>query len=408
MINEAIDFYDDPTGNVLKDKLPDHETIPEFIKTAERLTPGEMNKLPDDVFALVAFDGVNKLRKFACVDKGNVALSVIYFMENKDKMPWEAQKTAAVNLTRACDWYNLKPPKELEKLALAGAIVPLAGLGLGVAQGHSSYKRRKAAMQAGMNPTQAMTKVNELYGSAPMPVTRPREKTASLEPYVDVTGLKPPVQKVKEAGQRFCLGGKYPIDTAEQVEKAASYFELYGDRFSPFERHQFCVKLASRAGDLGMTLSKEICRYGSTKTAQDAHVGVYQRQRMFREGTSEHSLLDEMKEKCASLRPEVMAKVIEDFDRATGLDQMWGSEIPDPYFTMFGPEKRAEWSFTRGNDYINEERLRRCARECKEELKDHFGEDVMEEFGRDPVQIFDSLPLDHKRIIMRISQAVEE
>ena len=479
MINEALDFYDDPNGSVLKSKIPGPESIPDFIKTAERLTPEEMEKLPDDVFALVAFDGTDKMRKFACVDKGNVALSVIYFMENKDKMPWEAQKTAAANLKTACGWYDLDPPKELKKLALAGAILPLAGGAMTVAQGHGSYKRRKAAMQQGMSPSRAMTKVTELYGSHPMPVSRPREKnasdprqldwenkwevkrkkalgsmpsdpaakaawvekarawekknpgsdaylmpgtvdtpkpgktppwakTASLEPYVDVTGLKPSVPKVKEAGSRFCLNGKYPIDTAEQVEKAASYFASYADRFHPFDRHQYCVKLASRADELGMTLSQEIQRYGSTKTAQDAHVGVYRRQRMFREGTGEHGLLEEMKVKCASIKPEVMAKVLEDFDCATGLDKMWGAEIPDPYLTMFGPEKIAEWSFTHGNDQINESRLQRCAQECRKELEDHFETDLVEEFRRDPQQIFDSLPLDHKRIIMRISQAVEE
>ena len=451
MINEALDFYDDPNGSVLKSKIPGPESIPDFIKTAERLTPEEMEKLPDDVFALVAFNGTDKMRKFACVDKGNVALSVIYFMENKDKMPWEAQKTAAANLEKACGWYDLTPPKELKKLALAGAILPLAGGAMTVAQGHGSYKRRKAAMQQGMAPSQAMTKVNELYGSHSMPVTRPREKsaasnevdrkmapiyaslpkghklntkaysammkrdmeadpsikwdykgighmlqnqyggrqkTASFDPYVDVTGLRPSVPKVKEAGSRFCLNGKYPIDSAEQVEKAASYFASYSDRFHPFERHQYCIKLAARADELGMTLSQEIQRYGSTKTAQDAHVGVYRRQRLFREGTGEHSLLEEMKEKCASIKPEVMAKVLEDFDRSTGLDRMWGAEIPDPYLTMFGPEKVAEWSFTHGNDQINETRLRRCAQECRKELEDHFGDDLVEEVNWNGCQQF--------------------
>lgn len=448
MINEPIDFYDDCNGNVIKQVLPDHGGIPEFIKTAERLTPEELNKLPDNVFALVAFDGTDKMRKFACVDKGNVALSVIYFMENKDKMPAEAQKTAAINLKRACDWYNLQPPEELSKIALLGAVMPIVGAGMTLSEGHKSFKRRKAAMQSGMRPSKAMTKVQELYGSHQMPVSKPVEKTAgilqpesprakevvkgrgpearakralirdklregcpagtALDPYVDITGKKPPVKLAYEKGKYFCLNGKYPIDTVGQVEKAASYFEYYGDHFTPFERHQYCVKLAARADDLGMTLPEDIQRYGSTKTAQDACIGIYQRQRLFREGTSERSLLDEMREKYAAIKPEVMAKVLEDFDRSSGIDALWGEEIPDPYFTMFGKEKRAEWSFSHGNDYINEERLLRCAKESKKEIEDLFGREVAEEFSSRPKQIFDSLPLNHKRIIMRISQAVEE
>lgn len=109
MIDSHLDFYDDRTGSVLRSRIPNRGDIPDFIKTAERLSSGERRKLPDDVFALVAFDGGSKLRKFACVDKGNTALSVIYFLENKDRLPVEAQKTAAANLLTACDWYSLAP-----------------------------------------------------------------------------------------------------------------------------------------------------------------------------------------------------------------------------------------------------------------------------------------------------------
>jgi hypothetical protein len=112
-----LDFYDDPSGSVLKGRLSSIDDVPDFVKTAERLNAEELNKLPDDVFALVALDGGRKMRKFACVDKGNTALSVIYFMENKDQLPEEAQKTAAANLITACSWYDMAPPEELEKAA---------------------------------------------------------------------------------------------------------------------------------------------------------------------------------------------------------------------------------------------------------------------------------------------------
>ena len=421
MINNVIDFYDD-NGFIFKKKVAHFKDIPETIKTAEFLTPVEMNKLPDDVFALVAFDATNKKRKLACVDSGNTALSVIYFMENKDKLPYEVQKVAAINLLQACKWYNLEPPNELRKIAILDK-----------------------------KDNKELTKITDLFGSYEMPVSKPKEKesgllrsdqpkardiikgkgptarearsivrdklregcpilnkTSSLHPYINVTNLHSPIQSIKETGNHFCLNGKYPIDTILQIEKAASYFSRHKDCFSPFERHQYCTKLASRASELGVKIPQEIQRYGSTKIAQDAHVGIYQRQRLFREGTSEYGLLEELREKYAAIKPEVLATILENFDKKANIYRMWDKEIPDPYYTVFGMEKIAEWSFVDRNDYINEERLRKCSTACRKELIDVFGEDLVKELEIAPIQIFDSLPLDHKRIIMRISQAVEE
>jgi len=417
MITSHLDFYDDPSGSVLKGRLTSIDDVPDFIKTAEKLSESELNKLPDDVFALVALDGGCKMRKFACVDKGNTALSVIYFMENRDRLPVEAQKTAAANLIKACGWYNMAPPEELQKVALLGAAMGALTMGQGVAAGHKDYKKRQAAMKAGMPAGQAFKmKAGELTGSSVMPYGTESggEKMASLKPHVDITGKEPPPQVERETGRFYALvkegGARYPIDTATQVEKAFSYFEKYASRFTPHERHVFCANVSRRADELGMQIPETIAKYGAATMAKDAGVQIYKRQRMFREGTSEHGLLQEMREKCASIKPEVMAVALEKFDRDNNLDQMWDNGLPDPYYSIFGVEKVAEWSFVDGNDRIDETRLNRLSKDVtfRKTICEHFGKDMLEEFISNPKQIFDSLPLDSKRIIMRMSQQVEE
>lgn len=417
MISSHLDFYDDPTGSVLKERLTSIDVVPDFVKTAERLNEEELNKLPDDVFALVAFDEGQKMRKFACVDKGNTALSVIYFMENRDRLPEEAQKTAAANLITACGWYDMAPPEELEKVALVGAAVGALTMASGVGAGHKDYKQRQAAMKAGMPASQAFKlKAGELSGSNLMPYGRETSekgaKMASLKPHVDITGQQPPPQVEKETGQRYALvkegEARYPIDTAMQVQRAFTYFEKYASRFTPHERHLYCMKVSNRAGELGLKVPDTIAKYGAATMAEDASVQVYRRQRMFREGTSEHGLLQEMREKCASIKPEVLAMALEKFDREHNLDQLWNNGLDDPYLSIFGIEKVAEYSFVDGNDTITEERLKICGRKCKKQITDLFDEDMAEEFAKDPVQIFDSLPLDSKRIMARLAQQVEE
>ena len=109
----VLDFYDDK-GSFLKSKFPTQESLPDLIKSAS-IQPED--KLPNEAFALVATDSGNILRKFACTDAGTTAMSVMYFLENKGKLPEDAVKAAAANLTLACLENDILPPEKLIKLA---------------------------------------------------------------------------------------------------------------------------------------------------------------------------------------------------------------------------------------------------------------------------------------------------
>jgi len=488
-----LDFYDDENGTILKSKIASLEKIPEFIKSAEKLDKESLNKLPDDVFALVARNGNTTFRKYACVDRGNTALSVLYFMENRDRLPLEAQKTAAANLLTACSWYDIQPPLELQKLAFVGKMIGAATLLGGIPEASKKFKMQKQMLNAGV-PGREVMKASEVSGTDAMPYSREvskkagarwkafkegfdiaREargaikglgkttkefgqeslkgeplaalghrigylapkaakavagtaalgtaykvgkkkgessKTASMNPHIDITGLEPAPKFVKESGSIYCLtrNGKpsYPINTKEQVKKANAYFMEYKDDFTPFERHQYCVKLASRAKSLDVPVDKLVEKYGSKSYATDAGIAIYSRQRLFREGTSERSLLEEMRDKYASVNPEVMATALEKFDRENNLDLMWGRDIEDPYLSLFGMTKEAEYSFVDRNRIVSASRLQRCAKEQRDGLIDLFGEDFANEFAEDPVGIFESMPLDKKRIIMNLAASVEQ
>jgi hypothetical protein len=109
-----LDFYDDKNCEIA---LP-LERLSDLTKEAHALTAEEHARLPDDLYALVLMDGDVTLRKFACVDPGNTAVSIEYFLKTAHKLPVEAQKVAARNLITACGWYGITPAAELEKIAL--------------------------------------------------------------------------------------------------------------------------------------------------------------------------------------------------------------------------------------------------------------------------------------------------
>jgi len=160
-----LDIYDDQEASVLKSIWPSADQLPDMVKTAQKITPELAEKIPDDLYALVIHDGDVTLRKYACVDAGNTALSVEYFFKTGHKLPREAQKTAAANLKIACGWYGIEPPEELEKVAIGVGTVLGAMAVPGIARDASAGA--KAARAAGgrvMTPAQMQMMKTQIQG----------------------------------------------------------------------------------------------------------------------------------------------------------------------------------------------------------------------------------------------------
>lgn len=405
----VFDFYDD-NGETLRNKLGNN--IPDFVKEAVMLGAEKRAGLPDNSFALVALNGEEKLRKYACVDKGNTATSVIYFLNNKDKLPKIAQDKAAGNLLRACVHFELEPPRELRKLAGKDKVL---------------IKGDGAEM---IVSSRAGEKTADLSGSTIMPNSvnpdgiQPRKrKVASVieDPYVDLTRSEvTPFASVDDyppevyALTREDGNHSFPLVTYEQVKTASAFFEEQGARLHPRTRRLFCVKLAARADKLGIDVTPEIKKYGSRSYARDGdfEIAVEGRKQLWREGHDEaSSLLDSLMEKKASLHPDAFAEALAELDIATGTDKYWGSGIQDPWYSTFGMTKEAEegklWRWQQGTEYLTEEQLKRLTSEGRTTLSDKFGEQLADGLAKNPVSVFDSLPLDQKRVIARMAAQQE-
>lgn len=147
----VLDPYDDYNGAVLRSLFPSPAQVPGLIKTAARLTPEHRERLPDDLFAVVLQDGDLVLRKYAMADAGNTALSVLYFLKTAHRLPVAAQKVAAARLCEACSWYDIQPPKDLQKLAIGvgtvlgamAAPTAIAGTAAGIKQNRAVAKESR-------------------------------------------------------------------------------------------------------------------------------------------------------------------------------------------------------------------------------------------------------------------------
>lgn len=389
----AVDFYDDG-GQILRDKFG--SDVPDFIKMAEALTAEEREHLPDHAFAVVLVDGEKKMRKFACVDKAHSAINAIYLMENAKSLPYEARGVAAHNIKVACQRYGLRVPEKLTKMA--------------------SRSKRLIDID-GSVPMVSKVKNADLSGTEVMPLSsqatgKRLKKIASplMEPYVDVRRDTMPVRfsKPKVA---YALedenGPQFPLESFVQVKDAADFFAQQGRRFHPRRRHEACVKIAARADAIGVPLSPNVRRYGSTTYGPDGQikVGFQTRRQMFRDGEDGSALLDKLLEKKASVPPEEFAEALAEMDIALGLSRFWDKSVLDPWATTFGTEKVAEWSWTHGNEKLKAEQLQALVKAGpgRAALERSFGAEMVEEMSKNPTQIFDSLPLDQKIVIARMA-----
>ena len=421
---QVLDFYDDPSGTVLKTKLA-FAQLPDYIRKADYQTEEKLAALPDDAFALVMVDQGRKIRKFACVDKGNTALSAIYLLENKDKLPEEAQKVAAANLVEYCQAFQIEPPYQLQKLSavilvkkkegdLTGStVMPLQSNPNKEADEDSQLKAtdEKRAGMAERIKTMRITsgKLKALKDYEKSVQTHMTTKSpANL--YVNTTGKSAAPKIEKRAHARYCLEklgqGRFPIDSYGEVLEANKWFEENGKSLHPDERREYCTKLAARAAELHISVTDNIRKYAGKDfaPADDVRASVCTRMQFWADDAPERDALKGMLDKYASASPDTFCKELTEFDVKHELDQYWDEYIVDPVACVFGMEKTAEWLWEQGADRLTEDLLHVGVHDSQKihAIKAKFGNELASEIVEKPSEVFDSLPLDSKRIIARI------
>lgn len=264
-----------------------------------------------------------------------------------------------------------------------------------------------------LNPARTVRKVADDQGALPKNEGQSGEQIKKLpqapELHVDVTGKDAPMEGAKQA-QYYALptSHRYPLDNYAQVEKAAAYFVEWGARMAPEVRREYCSNLVKRASALGIRVSQDAKDYGATGYGEDARVDAMLEMRRGVIKEAEHQKgLDYLKGIRSETDPEAFAVALGEFDKVAGLTELYDYDIHDPYLTTFG-EKRAEdegGAILVGNDYISHEELERFAKTHSCSLKDTFGDDFCDEFRKDPVGVTNSLPVDQKKIVLRLASS---
>lgn len=236
------------------------------------------------------------------------------------------------------------------------------------------------------------------------PVVAPK-----MNPHIDVTG-KTASLEIPQAFTNYALGDKYPLDSYMHVKTANAYFKEYGMMFSPTERREYCSAVVQRADALGVEVDPMVRKYGSAGYAPDDEIEMaLQMRRNVLQSQTALDLLDKMASARKDLPPRAFVEALEEFDKVACINHHWDSAIYDPYFSTYGTSEKTasekEESFVDniGNARITGHQLKAVSLTKHLQLRDVFGEDFCDEFKKDPVGIYNSMPREQKLMLINLA-----
>lgn len=352
----TLDFYDD-RGDLLC-KLVPHLEIPEFVKQASSV----QDDTHPELFAVVLNEGGQLLKKFPTTDPGNTWLSLTYFQETRDLLPLEAQKVAAARLSQACAAFGIQTPEWLDSMSKA--------------DDHSGF-------------------------------------------LVDVTGKVPPVKVASESERtsvEYCIiradGSQYfPLSDANSVATALQYFDENHRQLQPRERREYAVKVASAAAKGALPLPESVESYAGSSLGENWEGHILARYKHLQDVGASPDICARLV-KIAALAPRVapekLASALEQFDLDTKISDMWDRWISDPWASVFEKQAKGYVPHTKSfnlpdGSYVSQEDLMLLADKERGQLTVQFGHEFANAFCKDPMKIFQSLPLPQKKELARMA-----
>ena len=254
------------------------------------------------------------------------------------------------------------------------------------------------------------TKDAEASGTDLMPSQPPVDKTKKPTKATVKTAMMPHMlAKEASAGEEVVVPHKhwalpsiqrYPLDSYEHVKTAGVYFEQWGSHMSLEQRREYCQNLSKRAAALDMRVSPLVDQYGAEGYGEAVDELVDRRRSLLKEA-GQHSMLDRLIEVRPLVPAEVFCQALLEMDKSAGLDRCWGRSIADPHLSTFGKTAEDELVMV-GTEAVPKRAIVNGAITCRKSISTTFGEEVADAMMEDPMGIFNSLPRDQRKMIMRM------
>lgn len=349
LANQVLDIHDDVMG--------------EGIQKLASLNPGinvmpasERAALPDRAFALsVITKTASKLNKFPINDHDATWLSNQYFEMNGHKLPEGAQKVAAWHIKKACKKFKIEPSMRVEKVAGESATnVYCEGKPL---------SKVDSTIQPDLTKIAAVSDIAESYTNA-----------------------------------------QYAFATPAHLKVACAFFERQHEKIPSDLRHKYAAMIQRRSQELGLGVQGgTVGKYASDHYSPlvDAHLSA--RANLLQSDNAMKGRLEKIAGMKKTLTPSHFAQVLHAFDKTAKLNRYYGGALTDPFLATFGREPDPYSGYKvklASSRELTHEELRSIVGSKFDKIAEYFGRSVAEEMRKDPIAIFDSLPMDAKELIV--------
>jgi hypothetical protein len=354
LANQVIDIHDDVYGHGFS-------KLAKVRPDASVLSADDRASLPDHCFALsMITKEASKMNKFPIVDADSTWLSNEYFEMNHARLPKQAAAIAAHHIKTACAKHSLRPSDAVEKLA---------------AECNSNVYYEEAKPEFG-----------------------------------DVAVNQVSMDKLANVGDiaNNYTAAQYAMPDAGHVKMACAYFEKYAKEMSVDLRHGYATAIQKRAEELGLGQQKgAVSKYASDSYNGELDGHLRMRASLLEGKTAQVQTIQKLGAAKQSMSPTQFAQTLRRFDKQAGLDRYYGGHLLDPYMATFGqvPEAYANYHVkTASGKSLSHEDINNLASTKIAKVKEYFGSSIADEMAKDPVAIFESLPMDAKEVLAHISE----
>lgn len=347
--NQVLDIHDDVLGEGIR-KLASKNPSVNVMSSTERAG------LPDRDFALsIITKTASKLNKFPISDRDATWLSNEYFDMNAHKLPEGAQKIAAWHIKKACQKFNVKPAPSVEKLAQESAT--------NVFCESKGLDKVAKTIQPDLSKIAAVSDIAESYTAA-----------------------------------------QYAFATPDHLKVACAFFERQHDKIPSDLRHKYAAQIQKRSQEFGLgPQGGMVGKYASDHYSPmvDAHLAA--RANLLQSDNVMKGRLEKIASMKRSLTPSHFAQVLHAFDKTAKLNRYYGGALQDPFLATFGKEADPYTGYKiklASSRELTHEEVRSIVGSKFDKISEYLGRSVAEEMRKDPISIFDSLPMDAKELIV--------
>ena len=221
---------------------------------------------------------------------------------------------------------------------------------------------------------------------------------------------------------RYALDGKYPIETAAQLIKAAEYFDKNLPRFHPDERVKIASSIDNRANELKVNVDRGwITNYTRMEKTASISPSFENSMKMRKEACIRHRIslpgmevTKEAKYKClpceiikgivkeaSSMSPKDLLNVVAEFDKRAGIEYLYDQQILDPYITVFGDLNNPEFDAIKVAGDATHYDVIRASRDQEKiaAVKDKLGDGFASKFQDNPISAINELGSPEKTVL---------